>query len=49
MELPYNEGHNTLTRQLMSPRKISSDVGCSSVCCEYHWLIEKLVWPDRTE
>lgn len=26
-----------------------SDVGYPSVFCEYHWLIEKLAWPERVE
>ena len=25
------------------------DVGFPSVCCEYHWLIKILAWPDRVE
>ena len=34
---------------ILSTQVCACDVGFPSVCCEYHWLIKKLFWPDKVE
>ena len=44
----YVLGHFTVL--LVRSSTCLSDVGFPSVCCEYHWLIKKLIWAyNRTE